>query len=127
MDHRQCDLRTLYLGRRLIAMALLLVDTYRNFDDEPQPGIVEVTFTDTVGKRHTVLDKIAVFHGELRFKERPVDLAISCTIESEDEATQSVLILFAWNLETPEELRRVTVARSKLMPDAENYKKLNDR
>jgi hypothetical protein len=43
----------------------LAVQIVRFVDDDPQPGIVACEFADAVGRRHTLIDKVAIFSAEL--------------------------------------------------------------
>ncbi|MEC3953099.1 hypothetical protein VMT65_08665 [Nocardia sp. CDC153] len=50
--------------------------------DDPQPGLVLVEFTDVYGRPHQLVDKSAIFGGDLLpTSSYPRRTAIGCTIE----------------------------------------------
>ena len=95
----------------------LQVDSYRWVDDEPQPGIVELSFLDASGARHVVVDKQAYFTASSATdRERPDDLAIRCQVTHELDPP-NVRVLFEWDVETTKGLQSVVVLRIQLRPD----------
>jgi hypothetical protein len=98
-------------------MTELQVDSYRWVDDEPQPGIIEVSFLDASGVRHVVVDKHPIFSASsMNGRERPDDLSIRCRVIDELDP-DTVRISFEWSVETTTGAQSVVVGRSQLRPD----------
>ncbi|MFG2616984.1 hypothetical protein ACGFXC_05120 [Streptomyces sp. NPDC048507] len=89
-------------------MVLLRCEAVRWVDDEPQPGLVEVRFTDANQQQWTFIDKWSVFSGDgLAPNSRyPVEVGILCDTTptgSTPDASDTVKIsVTPWGLESLE-------------------------
>ncbi|MFD8650906.1 hypothetical protein [Streptomyces mirabilis] len=87
-------------------MVFLRCEAVRWVDDEPQPGLVEVRFTDAHHRQWTFTDKWPVFSGDddLAPDSRyPVEVGILCDILTTGNTADTVKIsVTPWGLESLE-------------------------
>ncbi|MEV8536193.1 hypothetical protein [Streptomyces sp. NPDC051211] len=89
-------------------MVFLLCEAVRWVDDEPQPGLVEVRFTDAHHQQWTFVDKWPVFSGEDLHPDSsyPVEVGVLCDIlttgNSADTADTVKISVAPWGLESLE-------------------------
>lgn len=101
----------------------LRCEAVRWVDDEPQPGLVEVVFTDADGHRRSLVDKVTVFDDADRISPHspfPVPVDVRCEVISDagESGTQVVTISTArpWGLETPDGHSEFRVLPQQLEP-----------
>ncbi|MFE7413067.1 hypothetical protein [Streptomyces laurentii] len=101
-------------------MVLLRCEAVRWVDDEPQPGLVEVRFTDAHQRQRAFIDKWPVFTGDdLTPDSRyPVEVGILCDILTADGTTDpldTVTVSVApWGIESLEGLVEFEVRADQL-------------
>ncbi|MFG2751982.1 hypothetical protein [Streptomyces xanthophaeus] len=86
-------------------MAFLRCEAVRWVDDEPQPGLVEVRFTDAHQRQWTFIDKWPVFTGDDLTPNSlyPVVVGVLCDVLTADDTASTVTISVApWGLESLE-------------------------
>ncbi|GLV88522.1 hypothetical protein Slala03_82110 [Streptomyces lavendulae subsp. lavendulae] len=87
-------------------MVFLRCEAVRWVDDEPQPGLVEVRFTDAHHQQWTFVDKWPVFSGEDLHPDSsyPVEVGVLCDIlttgNSADTADTVKISVAPWGLES---------------------------
>jgi hypothetical protein len=87
-------------------VVFLRCEAVRWVDDEPQPGLVEVRFTDAHDQQRAFIDKWPVFSGEDLHPDSsyPVEVRILCDVLatcSSSDMTDTVRISVApWGLES---------------------------
>ncbi|MGW7139977.1 hypothetical protein ACWGVR_20495 [Streptomyces xanthophaeus] len=86
-------------------MAFLRCEAVRWVDDEPQPGLVEVRFTDAHQRQWAFIDKWPVFTGDDLTPNSlyPVVVGVLCDVLTADDTASTVTISVApWGLESLE-------------------------
>ncbi|MEH0473468.1 hypothetical protein ACN6K4_006524 [Streptomyces hayashii] len=86
-------------------MVFLRCEAVRWVDDEPQPGLVEVRFTDAHHQQRAFIDKWPVFSGDdLTPDSRyPVEVGVLCDILTTGSTSDTVRIsVTPWGLESLE-------------------------
>jgi hypothetical protein len=94
---------------------LLRAERWRWISDEPQPGWIEVEFTDATDHRWIVADKPPIFFSEpiwYRATDLPVFVSVDCEVV-EDVATSPVVsVTLKWGVESiPEGVSTFRVRR----------------
>ena len=97
----------------------------RYVDDEPQPGIVECVFVDTLGSTHLFIEKTAIVSSEtlLATTAYPVSCELACEIEAEwiDQDGNSFLRVcteMPWGIESVTGETRFIVRPSQLLHES---------
>ncbi|MFI6156967.1 hypothetical protein ACIBCA_30265 [Kitasatospora sp. NPDC051170] len=111
-------------------MVYLWGEAIRWVDDEPQPGVVEVRFTDVDGRWWSIVDKTAMFGADQALGRGvwiepdspfPFPVTIDCTVlnttgTAEDEIA-TISTALPWALETPCGRHEFRVRRHQLCED----------
>jgi hypothetical protein len=100
---------------------ILRAERWRWISDEPQPGWVEVEFTDADDRSWVVADKPPIFFSEPdwhRATDLPAFVSIDCEVVNDETASPIVSVTLKWGVQSiPEGVSTFRVRRDQLHPN----------